>query len=160
YKILRPEGRGRGTVWLDFGPSKKITSFRGWCIPAQGKDYEVKEKDAVDRADPAEGGYLVDDTKIRILPIPAPDPGNIVGYEYEVEERPYFLQDIWDFQKSDPVRESHYFLQLPAGWEYKVSWLNHPEVKPTEAGNNSWRWTVSDVRGIRKEPLMPPFGGV
>jgi predicted transglutaminase-like cysteine proteinase len=83
-----------------------------------------------------------------------------VGYEYEVEEQPFFLQDIWDFQKEDPVRESHYSLQLPAGWEYKVSWLNHPEVKPTEAGNNAWRWTVSDLREIRKEPEMPPFGGV
>jgi hypothetical protein len=41
------------------------------------------------------------------LRIPAPDPGNIVGYEYEVEEQPIFLQNIWEFQDADPVRESH-----------------------------------------------------
>jgi len=159
YKILRPGGREHGTVKVPFNAQSKVNSLRGWCLPAQGKDYEVKEKDAVEQAY-APDFVLASDAKVKILQIPAPDVGNIVGYEYEVEERPFFLQDIWDFQKSDPVRESHYFLQLPAGWEYKVSWLNHPEVKPTEAGNNSWRWTVSDVRGIRKEPLMPPFGGV
>src|ERR1035441_1927281 len=97
YKILRPEGRERGTVGVDFSPNKKITSLHGWCIPAQGKDYEVKEKDAIDVSAPAEGGYLIADTKYRVLRIPAPDPGNIVGYEYEVEEQPFWLQDTWDF---------------------------------------------------------------
>ena len=95
-----------------------------------------------------------------MLRIPAPEPGNIVGYEYEVEKQPLFLQDTWSFQEAEPVREGHYSLQLPAGWEYKASWLNHPEVKPTQAGNNLWQWTVSDVKGIRKEPLMPPLDGV
>jgi hypothetical protein len=159
YKILRLNGREHGRVKVPFTAHSKINSLRGWCIPAQGKDYEVKEKDAVEQAY-APDFVLASDAKVKILQIPASDVGNIVGYEYEVEEQPFFLQDIWDFQKEDPVRESHYSLQLPAGWEYKVSWLNHPEVKPTEAGNNSWRWTVSDLSEIRKEPLMPPFGGV
>jgi len=159
YKILRLNGREHGTVKVPFAAHSKINSLRGWCIPAQGKDYEVKEKDAVEQAYAPEF-VLASDAKVKILRIPAPDVGNFVGYEYEVEEQPFFLQDIWDFQKEDPVRESHYSLQLPAGWEYKVSWLNHPEVKPTEAGNNAWRWTVSDLREIRKEPEMPPFGGV
>ena len=50
YKILRPNGREHGTVAVYFNPSRKIKSLHGWCIPAQGKDYEVKDKDAVDRA--------------------------------------------------------------------------------------------------------------
>lgn len=159
YKVLRPGGRERGTVWLDFGSSKKINSFHGWCIPAQGKDYEVKEKDAVDVAPPAEGGYLVEDTKFRILRIPAPDPGNIVGYEYEVEERPFWLQDVWYFQGRDPVREAHYSLQLPAGWVFKSSWIAHEETKPDEAGS-VLQWKIADVKALRPEPQMPPWRGL
>jgi hypothetical protein len=160
YKILRPEGRERGTVGVDFSPNKKITSLHGWCIPTQGKDYEVKEKDAIDVAAPAEGGYLIEDTKYRVLRIPAPDPGNIVGYEYEVEEQPFFLQDIWDFQGTDPVRESHYSLQLPPAWVFKASWLSHEEVKPAEGSGNILQWAVGEVKGIRREPDMPPLNGV
>jgi Domain of Unknown Function with PDB structure (DUF3857)/Transglutaminase-like superfamily len=160
YKILRPDGRYRGTVEVDFNPQRKIKSLHGWCIPAQGKDYEVKDKDAIERSSNTEGGELISDAKYKVLSIPAPDPGNIVGYEYEVEELPFFLQDFWNFQRIDPVRESHYSLQLPPGWEYKASWLNHPEVKPTQAGNNSWQWTLNDVTAIRGEALMPPFEGV
>jgi hypothetical protein len=159
YKILRPSGRWHGTVLVSFNPQRKIKSLHGWCIPAQGKDYEVKDKDAVERS-LGPGFELVNDVKYKVLTIPAPDPGNIVGYEYEVEERPFFLQDIWDFQERDPVRESHYSLQLPAGWEFKSTWLNHPEIKPVAAANNLWQWTVSDVKEIRYEPAMPPFRGV
>jgi hypothetical protein len=161
YKILRPSGRDHGVLGVDFGPQKKIKSLHGWCIPAQGKDYEVKDKDAIEISPNIEGGELISDTKYRVLRIPAADPGNIVGYEFEVEEdHPFFLQDIWSFQEPDPVRESRYSLQLPPGWEFKASWLNHPEVKPVEAGNNSWQWTVTDLKGIRKEPFMPPIRGV
>ena len=160
YKILRHEGREHGTVYVYFHPHRKITNLHAWCIPAQGKDYEVKEKDAIDISPPIEGGELVSDVKLRVLHVPAPDVGNIIGSEYEVEEQPFFLQDIWRFQEADPVRESHYSLQLPLGWEYKSSWLSYPEVKPTERGGNLAQWVVSDVKGIRYEPDMPPVSGV
>ncbi|MGB8063406.1 MAG: DUF3857 domain-containing protein [Candidatus Sulfotelmatobacter sp.] len=160
YKILRPDGRRYGTVVVYLNPQRKVKSLHGWCIPAQGKDYEVKDKDATEVSPNFEGAELISDVKARVLHIPAPDPGNIVGYEYEVEEQPFFLQGEWGFQEIDPVRESHYSLQLPAGWEFKASWLNHAEVKPTETGSNSWNWTVTDVNAIRHEPEMPPFSGV
>jgi len=160
YKILRPNGRHRGTAVVYINPQRKITSFHGWCIPAQGKDFEVKDKDAVEAAPNVQNGELVSDVKYKILRIPAPDPGNIVGYEYEVEEQPFFLQDSWEFQEADPVHESHYTLQLPPGWEYKASWLNYPEAKSRLSSNNQWEWTVGDVKGIRTEEEMPPIAGV
>jgi hypothetical protein len=162
YKILRPSGRSYGVVFADFrSPGEKVTGLRGWCIPASGKDYEVKDKDAVEASIPdVEGGELINDVKVKVIRIPAADPGNIVGYEYELEEQPLLLQKIWDFQETEPARENHFSLQLPAGWEYKSSWLNYSEVKPTQAGSNQWQWTVTDVKGVRPETLMPPMQGV
>jgi transglutaminase-like putative cysteine protease len=157
YKILRPNGRDHGTLAVRFDSQRKIKSVHGWCIPALGRDYEVKDKDAVDRSP---FGSEITDVKYRMLAIPAPEVGNIVGYEYEVEDKPIFLQDIWQFQQPDPVRESRYTLQLPPGWEFKASWLNYPEVKPTQTGSNSWQWVVSNVKEIRHEPFMPPLDGV
>src|SRR5215469_2315990 len=160
YKILRPQGRGLGMLRIPVHSSEKITSLHGWCIPAQGKDYDVKDKLNVEVAWNVDGGELISDLRVRVLEIPAPDPGNIIGYEYEVEENPLVLQDGWFFQEDVPVRESRYFLQLPAGWEYKASWLNYAEVKPTPNGNNQWQWVVNDVKAVRKETDMPPFRGV
>src|SRR5579863_1328774 len=160
YKIIRPNGRHHGVVGVYLNPERKIRSLHGWCIPAQGKEYEVKDKDATEVAPGFAGGELASDVKYRMIQIPAPDPGNIVGYEYEVEERPFWLQDTWQIQEHDPVRESHYTLQLPPGWEFKASWLNHADVTPVQAGNNTWQWSVSEVTAIEAEPDMPPFSGV
>ena len=158
YKILRPEGREHGFLDIYYYPGRKITSLHAWCIPAQGKDYEVKDKDALDTS-AAEQYEVFSDAKYRRLRIPAPDPGNIVGYEFEVEEQPYFLQDIWGFQGIDPVRESHYSLQIPSGWTFKASWLSHPEIKPDEQ-SGTLQWAIRDVPEIRHEVDMPPLRGV
>src|SRR5256886_9473357 len=104
----------------------------------------------IDRSNP------VTDEKDSVLGFPAADPGNIVGYEYEEEEQPLVLQDAWHFQETNPVREAHYTLQLPSGWEYKATWMNYPEAKPVQAGNQS-QWVVSEVKGIKHEANMPPW---
>jgi len=161
YKILRPSGRDYGIAAVPFNAHSKVTGLRGWCIPAQGKDYEVKDKEAIEVSLPKiEGSELVSDVKDKLLRIPAPDPGNVVGYEYDIEEQPMVLQDVWRFQREIPVREIHYTLQLPQGWQYKASWVNYPEAKPTQSGSNQWEWVVSDVKAIRKEQDMPPIVGV
>src|SRR5260370_2396860 len=134
-----------------------MRKVHGWCIPAQGKDYEVKEKDGAEVAMPGvQGSELTTDVRAKVVPIPAADPGNLIGYEYEQEDHPFVLQDIWYFQGSHPARESHYRLQLPAGWEYKASWLNHGEVAPPQAGNNQRQRPVSCVPPINTAPDMPP----
>ena len=135
--------------------------MKAWCIPAQGKDYEVKEKEALDVSlAGVEASELISDVKDRILKISAADPGSVVGFEIEVETRPYILQDWWHFQSRIPVREARYSLQLPAGWEYKATWINHTEIQPTHSGANEWQWVVTDLPGIREEDDMPPWRAV
>jgi hypothetical protein len=161
YKILRPDGRAYGVVRADFDAESKINNMHGWCIPSQGKDYEVKEKDAIETALlGVQNGELMTDLKSKILTIPASDPGNIVGYEIEQELRPYVMQDFWAFQEVNvPVREAHYSLTLPPGWEYKAFWLNHPELPPS-GGSGQWQWVVNDVPAIKPEGGMPPLPSV
>ncbi len=160
YKILRPGGRDYGTVVVYFGAREKVNSY-GWCIPEQGKDYEVKgQKDSTEVAIPkVDGSELISDLRAKVLAIPAAYPGNIVGYEYDVEEQPLILGDIWRFQHKVPVRESHYSLQVPPGWQYKATWRNHPELKPTASGAQQ-QWVVNDIKPIRIEEDMPPFKGL
>jgi len=161
YKILRAGGKDYGVAQADFDAETKVLSMHGWCIPAQGKDYEVKEKDAIETSLPGvTNGELVSDVRAKLLPIPAALPGNIVGYEIEQEERPIVYQDLWMFQRSVPIREARFTLQLPPAWEYKATWLNYSEVKAVSSGNNQWQWTISDVKAIRREDEMPPWRGV
>ena len=161
YRILRPSGAEHGVVIVPFNQHSKVISMRGWCIPAQGKDYEVKEKDATEISLPKiSGSELISDVRDKMLRIPAADPGNMIGYEYETEEWPLVLQAVWQFQKHDPVTNAKFSLQLPPSWEYTVMWRNHEESKGTQAGNNQWQWTLTDVKSLREEQDMPPWSGV
>jgi hypothetical protein len=161
FKILRPGGKDYGQVATEFDLSTKITGMRGWCIPAQGKDYEVKDKDAVEvSSTDFDSSQLTSDIKYRMIKIPAAEPGNFLGFEIEKEERPYILQGWWHFQFGPPVTEAKYSLQLPAGWEYKEAWINHPKIEAKSTGPNQWQWTVTDIAEIRPESEMPPVFGV
>ena len=75
YKILRPDGSEHGVVAVSFNPHRKVTLLRGWCIPAQGKDYEVKERDAVEVSIPKiTGSELISDVRDKVIDIPAAVP--------------------------------------------------------------------------------------
>jgi Domain of Unknown Function with PDB structure (DUF3857)/Transglutaminase-like superfamily len=161
YKILRPDGRHFGKVQIAFTPDAKITNIHGWCIPAQGKDYEVKDKDTTETGYlDVEGGELYSDLRVKVMNIPAAEPGNLIGYEVEQDGRPYVLQNEWFLQEAVPVAETRYTLQLPPGWEYKAVWLNHPEIQAIPVGNNQWQWVAKGLPAIRRELDMPPWKGV
>jgi hypothetical protein len=158
---LRPGGREYGVVIAYPSADTKVLKMHGWCIPANGKDYEVKDKDALETSAPGvENGELASDVRAKILKIPDAEPGNVIGSEVEQEESLYVLQDEWSFQETVPVREAHYSLSLPSGWEYRSVWVNSPEIKPIPSGTNEWQWVVSDIKEIRHEPAMPPWRGV
>ena len=161
FKILRPDGRHLGKLHFYSDSENRITHIHGWCVPAQGQDYEVKDKDVtVMGVGGPETGILYADDKVQTIEIPAPDPGNIIGYEVQHEGRPYVFQDEWFFQDIVPVADARYTLELPAGWEYKAVWVNHAEVAPTSGGNNSWHWQLKDIPEIKLEQHMPPWKGV
>jgi hypothetical protein len=153
YRILRPDGRDRGQVIVPFDSETKIASLKGWCLPAQGQEYEVKEKDAIETS--LFGDYFFSDERQKLLIIPAADPGNVIGYEVEQKQRPYVLEDSWTFQGTDPIRLSRFTVHLPKGWEYKAYWRNHPEVQPQAAGDNAWTWEVHDLPAVEREYSMP-----
>src|SRR5882762_7500501 len=80
FKILRPGGRHFGKVTLTFDAETRITGIHGWCIPAQGKDFEVKDKDVNEQGWGAEDGFIVSSYRTKVMNIPASEPGNIIGY--------------------------------------------------------------------------------
>ena len=155
YKILRPEGKRYGRVVVHFDNETRLSRIKGWSIPARGKQYEVKEKDAVETS--LFTATFYEDTRYKVLAIPAAEPGSVIGYEYEQKRRPWILQEIWRFQSSIPVRKARFALELPADWEFQAHWLNHPAREPQSAGKTRWVWEVANVPAVEREPSMPPW---
>jgi len=102
--------------------------MRGWCIPAQGKAYEVKDKEAIEISCRKLKGASWYPTLKTNPAHSCCDPGNIVGYEYEEEEQPFVLQECFvTFKESIPVQNPITLCSFPY-WEYKATWINYPEA--------------------------------
>ncbi len=157
FLILRPGGKSAGVLNVPFDPQMKITSIHGWCIPKTGKEFEVKDKDAMELNFDEE---FYSDVRHRVLEIPAALPGNIVAYEYRQKSRPFILQDEWWFQDELPMRRSIFTVNLPPGWKFKSYWMHYPEQSPKVETASEMQWEVDNVPAMKEERGMPAWRGV
>lgn len=103
-KILRPEGREAGDLVVHFSGHEKVLSLHAWSVDKDGREYEVKDKDFVERG--VAGYELYDDVKFRTARAPAANPGSVIGFEYEVRRQPMINQlDDW-LQADMPMHEA------------------------------------------------------
>lgn len=152
-RILTTAGRDLAFVSVPFDSETKLTGMQAWAVTATGEEFRVKERDAIEASDIDEALY--GDARRKVLRIPAAEPGNVIGFEYEQRLRTHGLQDLWLVGEIDvPVRRARYSLTLPAGWTYDARWFHGAAVAPKVAAAQSV-WEVSDVAAVRTAPGMP-----
>ena len=149
YKILRAEGRKYGDITIYFDSETRITSLKAWSIPPTGNSYDLGEKEFAETIPFTDNLY--EDTKRKVLRIPASVPGAVIGYEYEQRSRPSILQDAWVFQEDVPVRQARLQMNLPPGWEYREVWANYVAVAPKSTSNNQWTWDLNEIPAVAEE---------
>src|SRR5215469_8693427 len=143
-KILRPEGRDEAELVVHLEGNEKLHSVHCWSLDSSGKEFELKDKDFSERG-VFFGFDLYNDVRQRIGTCPAADPGSVVAFEYDVQRHSWINEFEWGFQEPIPIHESHVFLTLPPGWEYKAQWANGDPIEPSKVGENGWEWTVHDL---------------
>jgi len=154
-RILRREGRREGSFAVNLQGRQKLLEVHAWSMDKAGHEYEVKDKEFLEQSPYTE--ELYSDFHIRTATVPAPDPGSVVGFEYEVHRHGWLNQLHWFFQEDIPVHEARFSLEIPAGWEYKTAWANTQLVSEEQTPQGS-QWTVHDVPAIEDEERMPaPF---
>jgi hypothetical protein len=156
YKLLRPEARDKyGYAAVEFNNETKLSFFKAWTITADGREMELKEKDAVEVS--LTSFEVFSDARAKGIKFSAADPGSIVGYEYVQKDRPFAFENDWHFQSEIPTRRARFSLQLPPGWEFSDYWANSPKLQPQSTTNNFYAWEVENVPAVEVEPDMPPF---
>jgi hypothetical protein len=155
-KILRPDGRDKGTLWVHLGHGEKLLYLHAWAIDRTGREYELKEKDFQEQSPYADEAFY-DDVRYRIAKAPSPEPGSVIALEYEVRRHAWYNQLHWILQEDIPVRETTFSVQIPHDWEYKTSWSGTRSTDALPSGENRWQWTKRDLPALEQEALMPAF---
>lgn len=158
YKILSTEGHDLGYAAVYFNSLVQLVSFHAWSIAPSGDEWEVREREAIEAS--VSEGLLYADQKVKVIRIPAPNPGAVVAYEYETREpQPQMLQDSWQFQREIPVRNIRYTLVLPAGWTHDERWFN-AQPKTPQGAANQLVWELHDVLAIKHEEGLPSLAAI
>ena len=153
YKLLRTEAtKEYGGVAVNFDQETQISFLKAWTVMPDGRQIEVKEKDAVEGT---AAGALATDQRYKYIKFPEANPGSVVAYEYVQKHRPFVFEDNWSFQQRIPCLRARFSLQIPAGWEFTSHWANFAEQKPQTVSDNQHVWEVQDVPAIDVEPEMP-----
>src|SRR5882757_3645201 len=148
-KILRPDGRNEGALWVYLGHGEKLLSLHAWSIDKTGREYELKEKDFGETS-PYDNEIFYDDVRYRTVKAPSPEPGSVIALEYEIRRHAWHNQLHWILQEDIPVRESTFSVQIPRDWEYKESWSGAQSLPASAAGDNRWQWTKRDLPALEE----------
>jgi hypothetical protein len=152
-KILRPQGRDEGIVYLPFDKDSKILSMHVWSIDPDGHEYTVPDKEIVEFGH-AGSGILYEDVRFKAAKPPGRDPGGIIACEYEQRMRPYIAEKTWFFQGTNPRLNQTFTLELPAGFTYSTVWAHHTSEKEADLENRRWRWEIKDTPGIDLDHVL------
>ena len=154
-KILRPQGRDEGIVYVPFDKDTRISSLHVWSIGPDGHEHALRDNEISEVGLGA--GQLYSDNRAKVARPPGRDPGGIVAYEYEQRVRPYLTEKTWFFQENIPRLNESFTLELPLGYSYGTVWAHHAEQKPVDLEHQHWRWEMKEVPGIDLEevPMRP-----
>lgn len=153
-KVLRPDWRGDRDFAVMMQHGEKINFIHAWTIDAAGHQFELKDKDFTEVA--PYSFELYSDIHWRVCQAAAPYPGSVVAFEFEAHRHPWFPEIKFLLQEANPVAQEVISLSLPSGWKYKDSWTETSSVQASHPGPNQWRWVISNLPAINKEPQMPP----
>jgi len=160
-KILRPQGRDDGLVYVPFDADRKIRTLHVWSISPDGHEFELNKNDIVEFGYPGQGN-LYEDMRVKAARPAGRDPGGVVAYEYERTEPPYIAETTWFFQDDTPRLSQVFTLELPAGFTYSTVWAHHAAVEGSDLESRRWRWEMKDTPAINLHHVLhsPAFGAL
>ncbi len=159
-RMLQPEGYQHALAATGYNTdSGKVRTALAWLIPPQGDVIPYTQKNFIEiNADP--DNLYNESKKIFLSASGNAVTGSTFGYELATENRSIFTQLADSIQVNLPTATLRITLILPASWQCRSTFLNHPEVTPTTTPTSNkttttYTWTFSDLKAIASEPAMP-----
>jgi len=143
-RILEPEARQTPCV-VGYDVDERINYFREWTIATDGKVFQAKDTDFMDKGEDTGIPVELEAGKERIVHPPAADVGATIVCESEELLAPYEQEKVWQFQNGVPFVFETLEVDLPVGRAHSESWHEFKPVKGDEVAPNHWRWEIRDV---------------
>ena len=156
-KVLKPAGKDETHLFVHIDPLRSVKNLKGWHIESDGTLNGLKKEYVVVVGFAEAAGYY-DDSKTLTAIFPDVESGDLVAFEYDVDEKPswegFYGQFI--FQSDLPVVATAFELTIPVGWEIRTSGQHLDPVTASVEANKS-KWTSNSLSYRAEEPYMPDW---
>jgi hypothetical protein len=159
-KVLLKEGKDRAVANGFYATdTSKIREINAWLIKPNGDVKKFDKDNILDQS--VNNSDVYNESRVKLISgSDEAEPGAVFGSETITEEKNYFNQFDWTFQKSNaPVIKSRLTISLPPGWSVKTKWFNRSEIQPSINGN-VYTWEMPRLPFIMPEPMAPPLHNV
>jgi transglutaminase-like putative cysteine protease len=156
-RILDKTGADMTDLTEAVNPLRKVKNLKGWLLRADGSKKELsKESIAEIDLDQAAGYY--DDARSLVTGFSDLKPGDVVAYEYSVEQKDlmtaYYTAFV--FQLAEPVVWACLEITTPPGWQIETATQQLDPVK-YESQTDRHVWTAENLPYRPYEPFMPSW---
>lgn len=156
YKILTRGGQEFAGLSQAIYPFLKVKDLECWVVKPDGTSKKM-DKDQVMTVGIQESAGYYDDSHVLIARPPDVEPGDIVAFEMELEEKGWTsFHQSFVFQVQQPVRFARFSLTVPEGWELFYGTWRIEGIDFAHEGNRHV-WTAYDLEYQPEEPLAPSW---
>jgi transglutaminase-like putative cysteine protease len=154
-RVLTRTGTGWAGVAVPYETDSggKVSEMRAWLVRPDGSVKKYGKDETLDRI--ADSSNLYDEVRLKeISAARDAEVGSVFGCQTATQNRPWFPQAEWWFQRELPTVDSRFTLTVPAGWRAAGTVFNAPKTEPTVSGN-SYTWEMKDLPRVEEEPASP-----
>jgi hypothetical protein len=157
-KVLHQQSGGSARASVSYHRGEdKVRSFVGWLKQPDGSVIRYRERDVIDMETSSDGVLYSDSRRQTLSVVNDAKIGSFFAWEYTLDERTLFAEDIWGLRSGRPILLSRLKLTLPTGWEALATSLNGAEFTETR-GDRWWHWEARNIPPILDQPWSPPKG--
>jgi hypothetical protein len=159
-KILKSSGEQHAVFSHPIRERVQVTDLQGWWIQSNGRVSEL-ERDYIVELSLGDQPGRYDDLKNLLAAFPNVEVGDIVAFEYKMEEKDAFTayHQGFVFQELSPVASSRFELEIPKNWLTHFS-AHFADPIQFERDGNKFVWTTDFLQYRPTEPYMPPLEAV
>lgn len=141
-----------------FNGGRKVKQLRAWLVAPNGF-VKVFDKNSMADIGVFDQMELYNDIRVRSIRAEDPEIGSVFAYESQVEDKPLFAQDDYQFQNNLPAVRSRYILTLPSGWNATSVVFNHEAIQPVIDGS-TYTWELKELPFHEHEEHSPSMFGL
>lgn len=159
--ILNENGKQRAKLYVPYDKLSKVDYLEGTIYDRSGKKIRSLKKKEIEDISAMNSFSLFEDNRVKIADLTYTMYPYTVEFEYQLSSNNMLFYPVWHPQDGEElaVEQASFEVHMPQGMRLRYQEANMPKPgkKTASATHDIYRWEVSNLQPIEREPYGPGF---